>query len=71
VAAWNGFRLPASDDAVRAIEEVPFEELRMAMRSVQGPDRATDVARLLGVRRLSITAQSRMEAAGRDLEGSV
>jgi hypothetical protein len=56
---WKRARIPASADDVRPIEEIAFAELRAAR---EGRD-AVEVARLFGVRRLSMSAKARIEAA--------
>jgi hypothetical protein len=58
-SAWNLARRPASDDDIRAIEDIALAELRAARC---GQD-AVDVARLFGVRRLSASARARIDAA--------
>jgi very-short-patch-repair endonuclease len=58
-SSWNRARRPAAADDIRPIEDIALAELRAAR---QGRD-AVEVARLFGVRRLSISAKARIEAA--------
>jgi hypothetical protein len=60
---WIWFRRPASGQDVRSIEEISIEELRAAASHVAGEDRAGEVARLFGVRRVSASARRRLEIA--------
>jgi hypothetical protein len=60
---WIWFRRPATDQDVRSIEEISMEELRAAGSHVAGEDRAGEVARLFGVRRLSSSARRRLVIA--------
>jgi hypothetical protein len=48
---------------VRSIEEIAIEELRAAGSHVAGEDRAGEVARLFGVRRVSASARRRLVIA--------
>jgi hypothetical protein len=59
---WRGFRLPATPDDIRQIEEIAAHELAMAARSSQAEDVAVDIARQFGIRRLSSSARRRIEA---------
>jgi len=58
-ANWNQARTPATVEDVRQIEEIALAELRVAKRWGD----AIDVARRLGVRRLSAAAKARLEKA--------
>lgn len=62
-AAWEGYRLPAGEDDVRWIDEIPMAELRALGRTVVVGDLAVEVARRFGVRRVSAAARARIEAA--------
>ena len=63
---WATFRIPASDDHVRSAEEICSEELRSGAAGLQVEDIAWELSRLLGIRRLSLSARSRIERALRD-----
>ncbi len=63
---WQSYRLPATDDDIRQIEEIALPELRAAARASIAQDIPVDVARLFGVRRLSVVARSRIELAMRE-----
>jgi very-short-patch-repair endonuclease len=58
-AKWDHARAPASAEDIRQIEEIALAELRVARRWGD----AVDVARRLGVRRLSTAAKARIEMA--------
>lgn len=60
---WSGYRLPAGEDDVRWIDEIPMAELRALGRLLTGGDLAVEVARRFGVRRVSAAARARIEAA--------
>lgn len=62
---WNRYRLPATDEDIRQIEEIALPELRAAARASIAQDIPVDVARMFGVRRLGVTARSRIEMAMR------
>lgn len=59
---WSSPRTPASEEAMRRIEEISFEELRSAVRTVSGVDVSVEVARVFGIRRLVATGRMRLEA---------
>ncbi|MCK0546996.1 DUF3320 domain-containing protein [Pseudomonas syringae] len=61
VAGWTTYRVPASSEDTRAIEEVAAEELRIAATGVDAEDKALEVARLFGIKRLTGPARQRME----------
>lgn len=61
VAGWTTYRIPASSEDTRAIEEVAAEELSIAAANVDAEDKALEVARLFGIKRLTGPARERME----------
>lgn len=61
--AWNTFRVPATEQDIRQIEEIALPELRAALDASLAEDKAVDVARKFGIRRLSETARQRLERA--------
>ena len=61
VAAWSTYRVPASAADARAIEEIAAEELRMAAAIIEAADPALEVARLMGVKRLTTAGRERVE----------
>lgn len=61
VKAWSTYRVPASASDMRSIEEIAPEELRIAASITDAADRALEVARLLGVKRLTGAARQRIE----------
>ena len=58
---WQHYRTPASDDDVRSIEDVPGPELLAALRASEAEDKAVEVARMFGIKRLSNTTRQRIE----------
>jgi hypothetical protein len=58
-AVWRTARAPLSEDDVRQIEEIALEELG----AVVGTGDPVSIARFFGVRRLSLSARSRIEQA--------
>lgn len=60
---WNCYRVPASDEDVRYIEEIALPELAAAARTVRGGDVPVEVARLFRLKRLSSGARSRIAVA--------
>jgi hypothetical protein len=61
VMEWSTYRVPVSVDDARSIEEIAAQELRIAASIIDSGDRALEVARLLGVRRLTGAARERIE----------
>lgn len=61
VMEWSTYRVPASAGDARSIEEIAAEEVRIAASIIDAGDRALEVARLLGVKRLTGAARERLE----------
>lgn len=61
VMQWSSYRVPASANDARSIEEIAAEELRIAASIIDAGDSALEVARLLGVKRLTGAARERIE----------
>jgi very-short-patch-repair endonuclease len=61
VMEWSTYRVPASTNDARAIEEIAAQELRIAASIIDAGDLALEVARLLGVKRLTGAARERIE----------
>jgi hypothetical protein len=61
-ADWNTFRLPATDSDIRQIDSIPLEELRALSLSTPAENQVTEMARLLGIKRLTSQARQRLEA---------
>ncbi|HEX8592593.1 MAG TPA: DUF3320 domain-containing protein [Pseudomonas sp.] len=61
VMEWSTYRVPASANDARSIEEIAAEELRIAASIIDATDPALEVARLLGVKRLTGAARERIE----------
>jgi hypothetical protein len=58
---WQHYRTPASEDDVRSIEDIAGPELQAALRASNARDKAADVARMFGIRRLSNSTRQRIE----------
>lgn len=67
VEKWDCFRVPAATEDARSIEEIGIHELRSAARSVLLGDRAIEVARIFGVKRVTTQARLRIEHAIRTM----
>lgn len=63
VEIWSRVRLPDGDANIRFVDEIPTAELSALARQLSGQDRAVEVARRFGIRRLSAAARERLEAA--------
>jgi hypothetical protein len=63
---WSQYRVPASEDDSRRIEEIAFEELRAAILTKPSGDVPIEVARIFGVRRLASQGRERLEAVMRE-----
>jgi very-short-patch-repair endonuclease len=61
--SWKEYRTPASAEDVRQIEEISLREISAAAVASSAEDKALDVARVFGVRRLSSSARARVELA--------
>ena len=61
VETWSSYRVPFSANDARSVEEIAVEELRVAAALVNAGDSALEVARLLGVKRLTGLARERIE----------
>lgn len=62
-AIWGQHRPPASEEDIRQIEDIALAELRAAALSSKAEDVAVDVARQFGIRRLTVTARTRINRA--------
>lgn len=66
VASWHSFRIPNVEEDTRSIEEISFEEIRVAAEFAGRSATVIEIARLLGTKRLSATARQRIELAVKD-----
>jgi hypothetical protein len=60
---WIDYRIPETEADIRSIEEIAIEELRSAANNVHTEDKAVDVARMFGIRRLTNNARTKIELA--------
>ncbi len=58
---WARYRVPQSDDQVRKLEDIPFEELRVASLGITGDDVPVELARIFGIKRLSAVNRERLQ----------
>jgi very-short-patch-repair endonuclease len=63
VAVWNSYRIPVSIDDARSVEEIAAEELLTVASLISAGDRPLEIAKALGVRRLTSAARERIELA--------
>ncbi|MGR7464271.1 hypothetical protein ACU60T_24105 [Klebsiella aerogenes] len=59
---WRSFRLPATDADIRQIDAIPSEELQALVLSIDGDDPLPEMARALGIKRLTNLAKQRLES---------
>lgn len=58
---WSSYRLPATDYDVRQVDAIPIEELRALALSIDGENKVSEMARSLGIKRLTSQARQRLE----------
>lgn len=61
-ADWSSFRLPATDSDIRQVDAIPSEELRALALSIGGDNLIPEMARSLGIKRLTNQAKLRLES---------
>ncbi len=61
-ADWSSFRLPATDSDIRQVDAIPSEELRALALSIGGDNLIPEMARSLGIKRLTSQAKQRLES---------
>jgi hypothetical protein len=61
-ADWYSFRLPATDADIRQVDAIPSEELRALALSIEGDNPIPEMARALGIKRLTSQAKQRLES---------
>lgn len=61
-ADWCSFRLPATDSDIRQVDAIPSEELRALALNIGGDNIIPDMARSLGIKRLTSQAKQRLES---------
>lgn len=61
VANWSRYRIPAELTDARSVEEIAAEELLTVASLISAGDRPLEVAKLLGVKRLTVAARERIE----------
>lgn len=58
---WNSYRLPATDYDIRQVDAIPSEELRALALSIGGENKIPEMARSLGIKRLTSQARQRLQ----------
>lgn len=53
--------MPATDYDVRQVDAIPIEELRALALSIDGENKVSEMARSLGIKRLTSQARQRLE----------
>jgi len=59
---WNTYRLPATENDIRLVDAIPCEELRALSLDVSVENRITEMAKLLGIKRLTAHARQKLES---------
>jgi very-short-patch-repair endonuclease len=59
---WTSFRLPASDNDIRQVDAIPCEELRALALNIDSENKISEMARALGIKRLTSQARQRLES---------
>lgn len=63
IKGWNIFRTPGTEGDPRSLDEIPIEEIAVAVRCLESDDIVTEVARAFGNRRLTGPGRARIEGA--------
>jgi very-short-patch-repair endonuclease len=63
IAGWNKYRIPATLDDGRSVEEIAAEELLMVASLISAGDMPLEIAKTFGVKRLTGPARERIELA--------
>ena len=63
IAGWNKYRIPATLDDGRSVEEIAAEELLMVASLISAGDKPLEIAKTFGVKRLTGAARERIELA--------
>lgn len=63
IRGWDSYRIPVANEEQRSIEEISLHELRAAARAISANDKAQEVARIFGIKRVSALARARIEHA--------
>ena len=63
IKGWNIFRTPGPEGDPRSLDEIPIEEIAVAIRCFESDDIVTEIARAFGNRRLTGPGRARIEAA--------
>ncbi|MDC9593480.1 DUF3320 domain-containing protein [Xenorhabdus sp. IM139775] len=64
---WHQVRLPATEDDMRSINEIAYEEIRLLAELIKEADRAAEISRMFGFRRVTSTVRTRIEAVINDI----
>lgn len=58
---WSLYRTPVSEDHLRKLEEISYQELRAAATACRSADLPSEIAKAFGIRRLSPGGRARLE----------
>lgn len=58
---WCNYRLPVTDEDVRAVDEIASEELFALARKLDSKDKVQEMAKQLGIKRITSKARARLE----------
>ena len=61
-ADWNAYRLPATEHDIRLVDAIPSEELRALVLDIGGENKIADMAKSLGIKRLTTQARHKLES---------
>ncbi|MDE9441304.1 DUF3320 domain-containing protein [Xenorhabdus bovienii] len=65
---WHQVRLPATEDDIRSMNEIAYEEIRPLAERIKEGDRAVEIARMFGFKRVTSTARGRIETVISDIK---
>ncbi|MDC9590862.1 DUF3320 domain-containing protein [Xenorhabdus sp. XENO-10] len=64
---WYQVRLPATEDDIRSMSEIAYEEIRPLAALSKEEDRVVEIARMFGFKRVTGIARARIEAVINDI----
>jgi len=61
-ADWNSYRLPATENDIRQVDAIPSEELCALALDTSGENKIAEMAKSLGIKRLTTQARQKLES---------
>lgn len=58
---WSHYRLPVAEEDIRGVDEIASEELLAMAKKMESADKIQEMARLLGIKRITSKARTRLE----------